>query len=184
MKIFNPPFLAVIAWLFLSAVGRAGVSAIVIIYQPIITASESVTIETPKGFAVMPIPFVCFHYHGRPPYYAITQPNPLLTDAPRSRMPDDSNLLSRAGVIVSSSIDDDIVHVHFESIKLPQTGHEVTADDVAEATLECIRLMALSAPQRPILKITGKQGDETKWLQWQEHFQKRDPKKIYNRPGA
>ena len=43
----------------------------------------------------MPIPFVCFHYQGRPPFDAITQPNPLLTDAPRSILSDDSNLLIR-----------------------------------------------------------------------------------------
>jgi hypothetical protein len=183
MKTFNSRFLAALALSLFSAICYAGVSAIVIIYQPIITAGEAVTIETPKGFAVMPIPFECFHFHGRPPFYAIAQPNPLLTDAPRSRLPGDSNLLSLAGVTIGSSIDDDIVHVHFETLQ-PPAGYEITADDVAEATLECIRRMAQSTPKRPILKITGKQGDEAKWLRWQEHFQKHDLKKPYNRPSA
>lgn len=158
-----------------------GVSAIVIIYQPIMTAGEATVIEAPKGFAVMPIPFECFHYHGRAPFYAITQPNPLLTDAPRSVLPTDSNLLSRAGVTVGSSIDDDIVHIHFESLK-PPLGYDISGDDIAEATVECIRRMAQKGPKRPTLRITGKQGDEAKWKRWQEHFQKHDLAKPYSRP--
>lgn len=174
---------AIAAALLASLVCSAGVSAIVIIYQPIITAGEAVTIDTPKGFAVMPIPFECFHFHGRPPFYAIAQPNPLLTDAPRSRLPGDSNLVSLAGVTIGSSIDDDIVHVHFESLK-PPAGHDATPDDIAEATLECIRRMAEHAPKRPMLKITGKKDEETKWLRWQDHFQKHDLTKPYLRPSA
>ena len=183
MKTLKLYVFAIAATLLASLGCHAGVSAIVIIYQPIITAGEAVTIETTKGFAVMPIPFECFHYHGRPPFYAIAQPNPLLTDAPRSRLPGDSNLLSLAGVTIGSSIDDDIVHIHFESLK-PPAGYDLTPDDIAEATLECIRRMAQDAPKRPILKITGKKDDEAKWLRWQEHFQKHDLTKPYNRPSA
>lgn len=183
MKTINPRFLAALASLCFAVVCQAGVSAVVIIHQPIITASEAVTIETPKGFSIMPIPFVCFHYQGRPPFDAITQPNPLLTDAPRSILSDDSNLLSRAGVAVASSIEDDIVYVRFENVR-PPTDSNITADDIAEATIECIRRMAQGAKSRPILKISGKPGDEAKWLRWQEHFQKHDLAKPFNRPNT
>ena len=114
------------------------------------TGSEATVIETPKGFAIMPIPFECYSYHGKPPFYAIAQPNPILTDAPRSVRSGDSNLVSVAGITIGSSIDDDIVYVHFESLHLPE-GFEITEDDIAEATLECVRLMAQGASKRPEL---------------------------------
>lgn len=183
MKTVNSHFLAIVSMLAASVISHAGTSAVVIIYQPIITEGDSVAIRTPKGFAVMPIPFECFHFHGRPPFYAISQPNPLLTDAPRSRLPSDANLLSLAGVTIGSSIDDDIVRVHFENLK-PPTGYDITPEDIAEATLECIRRMAQGAPKRPTVRITGKEGDEAKWRRWQDHFQKHDFAKPYNRPDA
>jgi hypothetical protein len=85
---------------------------------------------------------------------------------------------NRSGERGVSSIDDDIVYVRFENLR-PPTGGDITADDIAEATLECIRRMAQGAEARPILRITGKIGDETKWLRWQEHFRKHDLTKLY-----
>ena len=174
---------AALAVLVLSGVCRGGESAVVLIYQPIISAGEATVIETPKGFAVLPIPFECFHYHGKPPFDAIAQPNPILTDAPRSVLPYDSNLVSRAGVRIGSSIDSDVVHVLFDHLRVPEE-FDITPEDVAEATLECIRRTAEGMVKRPTVKITGKKGDEAKWQQWQDSFNKHDFKKPFSRPSA
>ena len=170
-----------VALLALSSVCRGGVSAIVLIYQPIMTNGEATVIETPKGFSVLAIPFECFHYHGRPPFYAIAQPYAILTDAPPS-MRGDSNLVSSAGVTIESSIDDDIVYVRFESLHTP-AAIDVAEDDIAEATLECIRRTAEGTTDRPKVKISGKKGDEAKWQRWQESFEKHDFTKPFTRPN-
>jgi hypothetical protein len=181
MKTSRFSLLAVIATFFLDTVCHAGVSAILIIYQPIMTGGEATVIESPKGFTIMPIPFECFHYHGKPPFSAIAQPNPILTDAPRSRLPSDSNLVSAAGITIGSSIDDDIVYVHFESFHSP-AGFDITDDDIAEATFDCIRRMAQDAHNRPTLKVSGKQGDQAKWERWQNSFNKHELTKPFKRP--
>jgi hypothetical protein len=175
--------IAMVATFALSGVCRGGVSAVLLIYQPIITSGEATVIETPKGFSILAIPFECFHYHGRPPFYAIAQPNPILTDAPRSALPRDSNLVSSAGITIGSSIDDDIVHVHFESLHT-SAALNVTVDDIAEATLECIRRTAEGTTAHPKVKITGKKGDEAKWKRWQDSFEKHDLTKPFIRPNA
>jgi hypothetical protein len=164
---------------------RAGVSAIFIVYQPIITASEAVTTETPKGFMILPVPFLCYHFQGPPPYYAITQPNQILTDSPRSILSDDSNLLSSAGIHIAGAFDDQTVYVRFEDFRHPRlASDEITDDDIAEAALECVRRLAQDTKKRPKLIITGKQGDEAKWLKWQKHFEQYDLTKSFSRPSA
>ncbi len=65
----------VVALLLGCAPCRAGVSAVYIVYQPIITASESEPTETPKGFLILPVPFQRYHDQGHAPYDAITEPN-------------------------------------------------------------------------------------------------------------
>ena len=162
---------------------RAGMSAVVVIYQPIITQGEGDVIITPKGFLIMAIPFDCFHYHGHPAYYAIGQPNPVLTDMPRPESTGDSNLLSLARVRVDSSVAGDVVSVHLESLKLPAFP-KLAEDDVAEATLECIRRMSKDADEHPTVKIIGKSGEDAKWRRWQDHYGKHDLSKPYFRPGA
>jgi hypothetical protein len=183
MKTTRFPLLAIIATTFLSTVCHAGVSAVVIIFQPIMTGGEATVIESPKGFTIMPIPFECFHYHGKPPFSAIAQPNPILTSAPRSVQSNDFNLISAAGITIDSSIDDDVVYLHLESFQ-PPGGFEILEDDVAEAALECIRRTAQNAPKRPILRIRGKDPDKRKWLRWEEHFNKHDFTTPFKRPDA
>ena len=185
MNILKLRFLTVVALLLGYTPCRAGVSAVFIVYQPIITASEAVTTETPKGFMILPVPFLCYHFQGPPPYYAITQPNQILTDAPRSVLSDDSNLLSSAGVRIAGAFDDATVYVRFEDLRHPRLASEdVTDDDIAEAALECVRRLAQDAKKRPKLIITGKQGDEAKWQKWQKHFEQHDLAKPFNRPSA
>ena len=173
----------VVALLLGCAPCRAGVSAVYIVYQPIITASESEPTETPKGFLILPVPYQCYHYQGHVPYDAITEPNRILTDAPRSVLSDDSNLLSSAGVrIYGYEVE---VYVRLEELSHPRLAKdEVTDDDIAEAALECIRRLAHDTKKRPKLIITGKKGDEAKWLKWQKHFEQHDLAKPFSRPSA
>ena len=185
MNILKLRFFAVVAVLLSYTPCRAGVSTVTIVYQPILTTSEAVSVETPKGFVVLPVPFLCYHFQRRPPYYAITQPNQILTDAPRSVLPDDSNLLSSAGVLIAGAFDDETVYVRFENLRHPRLASEdVTDDDIAEAALECVRRLAQDTKKRPKLIITGKQGDEAKWQKWQKHFEQHDLAKPFTRPSA
>jgi hypothetical protein len=170
--------LHLLAMLLATTVSSAGVSAVVIVYQPIITASEAVIVESPKGFSVMPIPFSCYHFQGNSPYYAITQPNQILTDAPRSVLSHDSNLLSSAGVVIAGAFDDGTVYIRFGNLSHPSP---VNDDDIAEAALECVRRLAYDSKKRPKLIITGKKGDEDKWQKWQKHFEQHDLDKPFNR---
>lgn len=185
MKNSKLNFFALVLVLLSCASSRAGVSAVVIVYQPIVTASDAVTAETPKGFAVMAIPFLCHHFQGRAPYYAIAQPNQILTDAPRSILSPDSNLLSSAGVVIAGALDDGAVYVRFENLRHPAAAAEsVTDDDVAEAALECVRRLAQDTKKRPKVIITGKKGDEAKWQKWQRHFEQQNLAKPFRRPNA
>jgi hypothetical protein len=178
-------FLAIASVLLTCSPSRAGVSAVFIVYQPIITASEAVATETPKGFKILPVPFLCYHFQGPPPYYAITQLNQILTDAPRSVLSDDSNLLSSAGVRIAGAFEDETVYVRFEDLHHPRlVGEDVTDDDIAEAALECVRRLAQDTKKSPKLIITGKKGDEAKWQKWQKHFEQHDLAKPFSRPSA
>jgi hypothetical protein len=94
----------------------------------------------------------------------------------------DSNVVSSAGVTIESSIDDDVVYVRFESLHTP-AAIDVSEDDIAEATLECIRRTAEGATPRPKVKITGKKSDEAKWERWQQSFEKHDFTKPFTRPN-
>ena len=182
MRIFSGNFLVLLA-LRLCGVCYAGESAVVIVYQPIITDSEA----HPKGFTILPIPFWWHNTHGGPPYpyFAITQPNQILTDAPRSVLVDDRNLLSSAGVLIAGAMEDGTVYVRFENLRHPRlAAEEVTEDDIAEAALECVRRVAHDTKTRPKLIISGKAGDEAKWKKWQKHFEQHDLVKPFARPKA
>jgi hypothetical protein len=171
---------ALLALLF-CGVCYAGEAGVIIVYQPIITESEA----HPKGFTILPVPF-WWHQAGlRHPYFAITYPNQILTDAPRFELVDDRNLLSSAGVRIGGAMEDGTVFVRFENFKRPDLANEdVTDDDIAEAALECVRRVAHDNKARPKLTISGKPGDEAKWKKWQMHFEKHDLAKPFTRPKA
>jgi hypothetical protein len=159
----------------------ASESAVIIIYQPIITESEA----HPKGFTILPIPFWWFQTAASDPFFAITQPNRLLSDAPPSEVVDDRNLLSSAGVLIGSAEENGPVYVRFENIKRPDLANEeVTDDDIAEAALECVRRLAHDRKARPKIIISGKPGDEAKWKRWQKHFEQHNLAKPFTRPKA
>ena len=63
--------LVVVIILLLGGVCNGSESAVVIIYQPIITESEA----HPKGFKILPIPFWWYHTAATDPFFAITQAN-------------------------------------------------------------------------------------------------------------
>jgi hypothetical protein len=171
------------AFVFLVAgVCFAGESAVVIVYQPIITESE----DTPMGVKILPVPFLWWNAHsGSPafPYSAITAHHQLLTDASREEIMEDRNLLSAAGIRIAGSFEDGTVYVRFENYSRPLlVPDETTLDDVAEAALECIRRVAHDLKKRPKLIISGK-GDEAKWKKWEGRFAKWDLEKPFQRPA-
>lgn len=168
--------------LFLSlcplAITYAGESAVVTTYQPIITGSES----HPKGFAIMPIPFLSFHHDGKPAYRAVAHPHELLTDAPREIRTDDANLLSVCGINIAYNPDDNEVRLLVNDFR-PSPLVELDIDAVTEAALECIRLLAHEAKERPSLIISGKPGEEDKWQLWQKTFSEHDLSQPFKQPG-
>lgn len=166
----------------------AGTSAVTLIYQPILTYSEgsSPGMDEPKRFRIMEVPFLHYHYHGHPSYHAIVYPNVMLTDAPREQIQGNSNLLASSGVRVSTGdLGQEVaVAVDFSDLFLPKDSPEgLTVDDIAEATLECIRRMAKDAEKKPKLTIRGEKGEEAKWLKWQKQFEQQELAKPYVRPG-
>ena len=180
MRIFTRSFLALLA-LLLCGSSYAGEAGVIIVYQPIITGSEA----HPKGFTILPIPFWWFQAGFRHPYFAITHPNQLLTDAPRSELVDDRNLLSSAGVRIGGAMDDGTVYVRFEGLRRPDPANEeLTDDDIAEAALECVRRVAHDNKERPKVVISGKTEDEAKWKKWQKHFEQHNLAKPFTRPKA
>jgi hypothetical protein len=183
MPPLKPSLLSVAASLLFCLDAFSGVSAVVITYQPIITGGEATVIESPKGFTIMAVPFLSYHFHGKPAYNAISLPYELLTDAPRSVRAGDANLVSAAGVRISAPLDDKTVYVRFEDLRRP-TGLDIGLDDVAEATLECIRRVAHEANDRPKLKISGRSSEEEKWQLWEKTFSEHDLAKPFKRPGT
>jgi hypothetical protein len=182
MTLLKPTLLSLAASLLLCIDAHSGVSAVVITYQPIITEGEATVIESPKGFTIMAVPFLSYHFHGKPSYNAISLPHELLTDAPRSVRSGDANLVSAAGVHISAPLDNKTVYVRFEDLRRPK-GFDIDLDDVAEATLECIRRIAHDANDRPKLKISGKSGEEGKWQLWEKIFAEHDLTKPFKRPN-
>jgi hypothetical protein len=120
MKRLKCYLLILTASLLLWINAHSGVSAVVITYQPIITGGEATAIESPKGFTIMAVPFLSYHFHGKPSYDAISLPHELLTDAPRSVHTGDANLVSAAGVRISAPLDDKTVYVRFEDLRRPE----------------------------------------------------------------
>ncbi len=161
------------------ALSNAGESGVAIIYQPIIDNSEPPS----KGFTILPTPFWWFHVEGTSPYFAITLRNEILTDAPRSELVPDHNLLSSAGVVIAGSFTDGTVYMRFENLRIPTyTAETVTLDDIAEAAFECVRRVACDTKKRPKLIISGKKGEEAKWKAWQSAFEQNDIATPFKRP--
>ena len=176
LRIFCRNFSVILA-LLLGGICYAGEAGVIIVYQPIITEREA----HPKGFTILPIPFWWFQAGLSHPYFAITYPNQLLTDAPRSELLDDRNLLSSAGVLIGGAMEDGTVYVRFEGLRHPDlVNEEVTDDDIAEAALECVRRVAHDNKERPKIVISGKTGDEAKWKKWQKHFEQHNPAKPFH----
>ncbi len=161
----------------------ATVSAIVVIYQPILTAGEATVIETPKGFAILAVPFECFPYHAHPPYAAITQANALLSSAPEATRAGESNVATMAAIKIETPFEENIVRLHLENLKAVEAW-ELTAspDDIVEATIECIRRMATEGKEHPKLQITGKPGEGPKWARWDKAFLDQDMSRPFARP--
>jgi hypothetical protein len=167
----------------LTSTAWATVSAIVVIYQPILVVGEATVIKTPKGFAPLAVPFECFPYHGHPPYAAIAQPNPLLSSAPESGRAGESNLAAMAGIRIETPFEENTIVLHLEELK-PVEAFELTAstDDIVEATIECARRMAMEGKEHPKLRIRGKTSEEGKWTRWEKAFLNQDMRKPFKRP--
>jgi hypothetical protein len=183
----SPGFTAAVAaltlWWAASAVSRATVSAVVVIYQPILTAGEATVIKTAKGFAVVAVPFEYFPYQNHPPYAAVALPNPLLSDVPEANRAGDKNLAALAGIRIDTPYDENLVNLHFENMQ-PVDAFELdaTPDDIAEATIECVRRMAAEGKEHPKLHISGKPGEEVKWSRWEKAFADQSMQKRFVRP--
>ena len=158
-------------------------SAIVVIYQPILTVGEATVIKTEKGFALLAVPFECFPYHDHPPYAAIALPNALLSTAPESGRAGESNLAAMAGIRMETPFEENLIILHLEELK-PVEAFELTAstDDLVEGTIECARRMAMAGKEHPKLRINGKAGEEGKWARWEKAFLNQDMGKPFKRP--
>ncbi len=169
----------------LCAVCYGTASAIVLIYQPILTAGEATAIKTLQGFAVLPVPFECFPYQGHPPYADIARPNSLLTSAPVTGRAGESNLAAMAGIKIQIPYEENTVILHLEDLTAFE-AFELTAssDDLIEATIECVRRMASEGKEHPVLHISGKPGEEAKWARWEKAFLHQDMAKPFTRPQA
>ena len=154
---------------------RAGESQTQLLAQPILAHGGSDSWGAPDaGFKIVDVPFIDWHHQGHPAFQAIAQTNQLLTNAPRSIPPIESNLLAMYGITIGGfDANSRELWLRLDAAKAP-AGWQTTVEDAAFAAMECIRIVADRYKSRPKLRISAPATDQAKWTTIAERFNKHD----------
>ena len=135
---------------------RAGGSQTQLLAPPILAHGGADSWGAPDvEFRIVDVPFIDWHHQGHPAFQAIAQTNQLLTNAPRSIPPIESNLLAMYGITIGGfDPNSQELWLRLDSAKAP-TGWQTTVEDAAFAAMECIRIVADRYKSRPKLRISA-----------------------------
>lgn len=159
-----------------------GESQTQLLSQPILAHGGSESWGTPDvEFKIVDIPFINWHHQGLPAFQAIAQTNQLLTNAPRSVPPIESNLLAMYGITIGS-IDSNSheLWLRLDSAEAP-TGWQTSVEDAAFAAIECIRIVAERYKTPTKLLISAPANDQAKWTAIAESFNKHDKTRPFTK---
>lgn len=153
----------------------AGESQMQLLAQPILANGGSESWGSPEiEFKIIDVPFIDWHHQGHPDFSGISQTNQVLTNAPRSIPPIESNLLALYGITIGG-FDPNSMHLwlRLDSATAPE-GWLTTVDEAALAAIECIRIVAHRYHVRPVLRISAPAGDQERWTKVAETFNAHD----------
>ena len=153
----------------------AGESQTQLLAQPILAHGGSESWGAPDvEFKIVDVPFIDWHHQGQPAFQAIAQTNQVLTNAPRSIPPIESNMLAMYGITIGG-IDPNSqeLWLRLDSAKAA-SGWQTSVEDAAFAAIECIRIVADRYKRRPKLRISAPASDQPKWTAIAERFNKHD----------
>jgi hypothetical protein len=153
----------------------AGESQMQLLSQPILAHGGSESWGAPDvEFKIVDVPFIDWHHQGQPAFQAIAQTNQVLTNAPRSIHPIESNLLALYGITIGGfdPVSQEL-WLRLDSAKAP-TGWQTSVEDAAFAAIECIRIVAERYKRHPKLRISSPVNDQAKWTEIAERFNAHD----------
>ncbi len=154
---------------------RAGESQMQLLAQPILANGGSESWGSPDiEFKIVDVPFIDWHHQGHPAFAGIAQTNQVLTNAPRSIPPIESNLLAFYGITIAGfDSNTKQLWLRLDSAKAAG-GWQTTVADAAIAAIECIRIVAHRYKLRPMLRISAPAVEQDKWSAVAERFNAHD----------
>lgn len=158
---------------------QGGISATVLIPQPIVKLGEAETQEwsttdihyTNEIYMILPTPFFRMHYNG--PDYTLISREHIMQGSDR-----DCNLLSVHNIKIKQEFMSKNVLLDL-SQPIPEDYSESTLEAAGYAALECIRILAHRHDDEIELKIVAPVGKEEKWLAIQKKFADHDKSKPF-----
>jgi len=153
----------------------AGESQMQLLSQPILANGGSESWGSPDiEFKVVDVPYIDWHHQGHPAFEGIAQTNQVLTNAPRSIPPIESNLIAFYGITIGRfDPNTKELWLRLDSAKAVG-GWQTTVDQAAFAAIECIRVVSERYKVRPILRISAPRADIDKWKGVADKFNAHD----------
>jgi len=163
----------------------AGESQMQLLSQPILANGGSESWGAPDiEFKIVDVPYIDWHHQGHPAFEGIAQTNQVLSNAPRSIPPIESNLLAFYGITVGRfDPNTKELWLRLDSAKAVD-GWQTTVDQAAFAAIECIRVVSDRYKIRPILRISAPRADIDKWKGVADRFNAHDLPMPFNPEGS
>ena len=146
-----------------------------ILAQPILANGGSESLGSPGiVFKIVDVAFIDWHHQGYPAFDGIAQTNQVLTNAPRSIPPIESNLLASYGITIGG-FDSNTKQLWLRLDSAKAAGSwQTTVDDAAYAAIECIRIVAHRYKVCPVLRISAPTVFQDKWQAVADRFNAHD----------
>lgn len=160
----------------------ASESQMQLLAQPILAHGGSESWGSPDvEFKIVDVPYIDWHHQGAPAFQGIAQTNQVLSNAPRSVPPIESNLLAKYGITMGGfDLNSKTLWLRLDAAKAPD-GWETTIEEAAYAALECIRIVAHRYKVYPNLRISAPIGTQADWTAVAERFNKHDMTRPFTR---
>jgi len=178
MKALIASFLAILQCSF----SYSGESQTQLLAQPILAYGGSESWGAPDiEFKIVDVPYIDWHHQGYPAFSGIAQTNQLLTNAPRTIPPIESNLLAFYGITIGAfDSNTQELWLRLDSAK-SVTGWQTSLEDAGYAAIECIRIVAQRYKVRPKLLISAPQPSQEEWSRVAKRFNNHDLSKPFTK---
>lgn len=174
-----------IASLFVAVTLFAGESQTQLLSQPIMAHGGSESWGAPDiEFKIVDVPYLDWTHQGYPSFSGIAQTNQILTNAPRSIPPVESNLLALYGITIGGlDPSSKELWLRLDSAAAAR-GYNTTVEDAGYAAIECIRIVAARYRLHPTLRISSPAATQKTWQEIADRFNKHDLSKPFTKTTA